>query len=142
MWNGWKCSECYLSEQLLNRFQLKASYLMIYPSVRRKTGTRQLKTKPVNGVPFYVPFSLKSLRPMERWYCKAWWHGFRLVKRPDEYFDNSWSEKKVPVILVIGLFDTYQKWIKIGGHNSYQFREKWSWVFYPKNLKKYFFSKK
>ena len=74
-----------------------------------------------------VPASPKHFTPEE--YSKAWWHDFCLVKRPGKYFAYKWSEKKVPIIAVIGLYDTYQKCIKIGGLNSYQFGEKWTWVF-------------
>ena len=46
-------------------------------------------------------------------YSKAWWHSFRLVKRPSEYFANQWSEQTLSEIAVIGLYDTYQKCIRL-----------------------------
>ena len=62
---------------------------------------------------------------------------FRLVKRIVEYFAKEWSGQKVPITDVAGLNSTYQKYIMIGApSNSYQFREKWTWVFLPKNLQK------
>ena len=59
-----------------------------------------------------------------------------LVKRVIEYFAKEWSEQKVSITDVVGLYSTYQKYIMIGAPNSYQFREKWTWVFYQKNLQK------
>ena len=38
---------------------------------------------------------------------------FHPVKRPGEYFAKEWSEQKVPEIAVIGLYDTYQKCIRL-----------------------------
>ena len=69
---------------------------------------------------------------------------FCLVKRIVEYFAKEWSEQKVSITDVVGLYSTYQKYIMIGAPNSYQFREKWTWVFYHKNLQKskHFFYKK
>ena len=61
---------------------------------------------------------------------------FCLVKRIIEYFAKEWSEQKVSITDVVGLYSTYQKYIMIGAPNSYQFREKWTWVFYQKNLQK------
>ena len=61
---------------------------------------------------------------------------FRLVKRIVEYFAKELSEQKGLVTEVVGLYSTYKKYIKIGDPNSYQFREKWTWVFYQKNLQK------
>ena len=69
---------------------------------------------------------------------------FCLVKRIIEYFAKEWSEQKVSITDVVGLYSTYQKYIMIGAPNSYQFREKWTWVFYQKNLQnsKHFFYEK
>ena len=52
--------------------------------------------------------------------------------------------KKFHYKKVVGLYETYKKYEKIGGPNSYQNREKWTSVFLPKNLQKfkYFFSEK
>jgi len=61
---------------------------------------------------------------------------FCLVKRIVQYFVKEWSEQKVSVTNVVGLYSTYQKCIIIGAPNSYQFREKLTWVFYQKNLLK------
>ena len=35
------------------------------------------------------------------------------MKRPGEYVAKEWSEQKVPEIAVIGLYDTYQKCIRL-----------------------------
>ena len=69
---------------------------------------------------------------------------FCLVKRIVQYFVKEWSEQKVSVTNVVGLYSTYQKCIIIGAPNSYQFREKLTWVFYQKNLlkSKHFFYEK
>ena len=52
--------------------------------------------------------------------------------------------KKFHYKKVVGLYETYKKYEKIGGPNSYQNREKWTSVLYQKNFQKskYFFSKK
>ena len=44
--------------------------------------------------------------------------------------------KKFHYKKVVGLYETYKKYEKIGGPNSYQSREKWTSVFYQKNLQK------
>ena len=69
---------------------------------------------------------------------------FCLVKRIIEYFTKEWSEQKVSITDVVGLYSTYQKYMMIGAPNSYQFGEKWTWVFYQKNLpkSKHFFYEK
>ena len=61
---------------------------------------------------------------------------FCLVKRIIEYFAKEWSEQKVSISDNVGLYSTYQKYIMIGAPNSYPFGEKWTWVFYQKNLQK------
>ena len=58
------------------------------------------------------------------------------MKRIVEYFAKEWSEQKVAITDVEGLYSTYQKYIMIGAPNSYQFREKWTSVFLQKNLQK------
>ena len=49
---------------------------------------------------------------------------------------KGWSKPKVHVIEVVGVYGTYQKSIKIGGPNSYHFREKWTWVISSKKTSK------
>ena len=41
---------------------------------------------------------------------------------------------KMLIIKVEGLYSTYQKYKRIDGPSSYQFRENWTWVFFSKNL--------
>ena len=69
---------------------------------------------------------------------------FCLVKRIVQYLVKEWTEQKVSITDVVGLYSTYQKCIIIGAPNSYQFREKLTWVFYQKNLlkSKHFFYEK
>ena len=57
------------------------------------------------------------------------------VKRNSEYLAKKWSEQKVLIIKVAGFYSTYQKYKRIGGPSSYQFRENWTWVFSTKNSK-------
>ena len=77
------------------------------------------------------------------YYSPSLWHGFCPVKRTGKYFAKKWSEQKVVGIEVVGLYITYQKYKRIDGPISYQFRENWTWVFFSKNLEKskHFFSK-
>ena len=69
-------------------------------------------------------------------YSPSLWHGFCPVKRTGKYFAKKWSEQKVLGIEVAGLYSTYQKYKRIDGPSSYQFRENWTWVFFPKKLQK------
>ena len=48
------------------------------------------------------------------------------VKRNGEYFAEKWSEQKVLIIKVVGLYSTYQKYKRIGVPSSYQFGENWT----------------
>ena len=48
------------------------------------------------------------------------------VKRNGEYFAEKWSEQKVLIIKVAGLYSTYQKYKRIGVPSSYQFGENWT----------------
>ena len=48
------------------------------------------------------------------------------VKRNGEYFAKKWSEQKVLIIKVEGLYSTYQIYKRMGGPSSYQFRENWN----------------
>ncbi len=48
------------------------------------------------------------------------------VKRNGEYFAEKWSEQKVLIIKVVGIYSTYQKYKRIDGPSSYQFRENWT----------------
>ena len=68
-------------------------------------------------------------------YSPSLWHGFCPVKRTGKYFAKKWSEQKVLGIEVAGLYSTYQKYKRIDGPSSYQFRENWTWVFSQKNSK-------
>ena len=68
-------------------------------------------------------------------YSPSLWHGFCPVKRTGKYFAKKWSEQKVVGIEVVGLYITYQKYKRIDGPSSYQFRENWTWVFSQKTFK-------
>ena len=59
----------------------------------------------------------------------VWWNS-------PECFSKKLSEQKVPLWKVVGLYETYKKYEKIGGPNSYQNREKWTSVFYQKKISK------
>ena len=48
------------------------------------------------------------------------------MKRTGKYFAKKWSEQKVLGIEVVGLYITYQKYKRIDGPSSYQFRENWT----------------
>ena len=85
--------------------------------------------------------TVKIFNPFLKWvhrikYSLVCFALFCLVKRIIEYFAKKWSEQKVPITDVVGLYSTYQKYIIIGAPNSYQLQEKWTWVFYQKNLQK------
>jgi len=51
---------------------------------------------------------------------------FALLKRTGKYFAKKWPEQKVVGIEVVGLYITYQKYKRIDGPSSYQFRENWT----------------
>ena len=54
---------------------------------------------------------------------------FHPVKRTGKYFARKWSESKVLVIEVAGLYSTYLKYTWIGDPSFDQFRENWTSVF-------------
>ena len=59
-------------------------------------------------------------------YSLSLFNHFCPVKRNSKYFSMKWSEQKVLVIEVVGLYSTYQKYKKIGVPSSYQFGENWT----------------
>ena len=76
-------------------------------------------------------------------YSLSLFDNFCPVKRNSEYFTEKWSEQKVLIIKVVGLYSTYQKYERIGVPSAYQLGENWTWVFSTKKLQKskHFFSK-
>ena len=69
-------------------------------------------------------FSLGIIRTND--YSLSLFDHFCPVKRNGEYFAEKWSEQKVLIIKVAGLFSTYQKYKRIGVPSSYQFGENWT----------------
>ena len=71
-----------------------------------------------------------STPPRPTWpgneYSLSLFDHFCPMKRNGEYFAKKWSEQKVLIIKVAGLYTTYQKYKRIGGPSSYQFRENWT----------------
>ena len=59
-------------------------------------------------------------------YSLSLFNHFCPVKRNGKYFAKKWSEQKVLVIEVVGLYSTYQKYKRIGVPSSYQFGENWT----------------
>ena len=59
-------------------------------------------------------------------YSLSLFNHFCPVKQNSEYFAAKWSEQKVLIIEVVGLYSTYQKYKRIGVPSSYQFGENWT----------------
>ena len=59
-------------------------------------------------------------------YSLSLFNHFCPVKRNGKYFAKEWSEQKVLVIEVVGLYSSYQKYKRIGVPSSYQFGENWT----------------
>ena len=91
---------------------------------------------------FNLPFLLSKQHKFSFLYSLSLFYHFCPVKRNGKYFAEKWTEQKVLIIKVVGLYSTYQKYKRIGVPGSYQFGENWTWVFSTKKLhkSKHFFS--
>ena len=71
----------------------------------------------IQGIASY----LKTTKGCQARYSLSLFNHFCPVKRNGKYFAKKWSEQKVLVIEVVGLYSTYQKYKRIGVPSSYQF---------------------
>ena len=98
--------------------------LQVSFSTRSSQQVQHLFPKPASQQQFILNpgfpldfFSTYSLSLFDH-FCPVKWNG--------EYFTEKWSEQKVLIIKVVGLYSTYQKYKRIGVPSSYQFGENWT----------------